>query len=368
MEIRREQNRFHSPLNNFQQINNMNNPMMNNMNNPMMNNMNYQMSNQINNPMLIFMNNVMKSQMNNQMMNNMNNPMMNNMNNPMMNNMNNPMMNNMNNPMMNNMNNPIMNNMNNPMMNNMNNPMMNNMNNPMMNNMNNPMMNNMNNPMMNNMNNPKFNNMNNPMCNNMNNPMMNQINNQYIMKTLFLKKEYKKNTEKNNIQLEESESKNENIKLNTKQEEKNKNISEEDLKEFKEIFDFFYSEGKGSIDPQQLRQDLLSTDINNDKSKERTIKMLDKFILENNGKKMTFEEFAEVFNYESSDEENLEDLFNSIADEKNPNIISFESLKKFYQEMGENLSDDEIKEIIRLSSKDNKLELTFEEFCEIMKT
>ena len=95
--------------------------------------------------------------------------------------------------------------------------------------------------------------------------------------------------------------------------------------------------------------------------------MLDKFILENNGKKMTFEEFVEVFNYESSDEENLEDLFNSIADEKNPNIISFESLKKFYQEMGENLSDDETKEIIRLSSKDNKLELTFEEFCEIMK-
>ena len=341
MEIRREQNRFHSPLNNFQQINNMNNPMMNNANNPMMNNMNYQMSNQINNPMLIFMNDVMKSQMNNQMMNNMNNQMMNNMNNRMMNNMNNPIMNNMNNPMMNNMNNPMMNNMNNPKFNNMNNPMFNNMNNPM------------------------CNNMNNPMFNNMNNPMMNQINNQYIMKTLFLKKEYKKNTEKNNIQLEESESKNENIKLNTKQEEKNKNISEEDLKE---IFDFFYSEGKGSIDPQQLRQDLLSTDINNDKSKERTIKMLDKFILENNGKKMTFEEFAEVFNYESSDEENLEDLFNSIADEKNPNIISFESLKKFYQEMGENLSDDEIKEIIRLSSKDNKLELTFEEFCEIMKT
>ena len=340
MEIRREQNRFHSPLNNFQQINNMNNPMMNNTNNPMMNNMNYQMSNQINNPMLIFMNDVMKSQMNNQMMNNMNNQMMNNMNNRMMNNMNNPIMNNMNNPMMNNMNNPMMNNMNNPKFNNMNNPMCNNMNNPM------------------------CNNMNNPMFNNMNNPMMNQINNQYIMKTLFLKKEYKKNTEKNNIQLEESESKSENIKLNTKQEEKNKNISEEDLKE---IFDFFDSEGKGSIDPQQLRQDLLSTDINNDKSKARTIKMLDKFILENNGKKMTFEEFAEVFNYESSDEENLEDLFNSIADEKNPNIISFESLKKFYQEMGENLSDDEIKEIIRLSSKDNKLELTFEEFCEIMK-
>ena len=56
-----------------------------------------------------------------------------------------------------------------------------------------------------------------------------------------------------------------------------------------------------------------------------------------------------------------------MADEKNPNIISFESMKKIAKELGENMSDQEIKDMMIHASKSHKEELTFEEFYEIMK-
>ena len=215
--------------------------------------------------------------------------------------------------------------------------------------------------------------------------MFNQMNNRNIniMTTLIVKKEKKQKTEKIdelkkslvNIQSKEPNRKNENLKSNIKPDDKNKNrqnskentFSDEDLKKLKESFDLFDTEGKGVIDPEELKQALISLNLNNEKTKKRMIKVLDEFISKNKGKKMTFEDFIEAFSYDGSDDENIKDIFDSMADEKNPNIISFESLKKLAKELGENMTDDEIKDMMIRASKNNKPELTFEEFYEIMK-
>ncbi len=95
--------------------------------------------------------------------------------------------------------------------------------------------------------------------------------------------------------------------------------------------------------------------------------MLDKFMSKNPGKKMTFEDFVEGLTDGESEEENIQFLFDCFADEKNPNIISFESMKKVAIELGENMTDEEIKDMMIRVSKNNKPEITFEEFYEIMK-
>jgi len=97
------------------------------------------------------------------------------------------------------------------------------------------------------------------------------------------------------------------------------------------------------------------------------IRSLDKCIA--NGKNIiNFDDFVEIFGTDDSDsDEGIRDLFDSMADEKNPNIISFDSMKKLVKELGENMSDQEIKDMIIYASKNHKEELTFEEFYEIMK-
>ena len=42
-------------------------------------------------------------------------------------------------------------------------------------------------------------------------------------------------------------------------------------------------------------------------------------------------------------------------------------MKKLTKDLGENMTDDEIKDLMLHCSKDGKLELTFEDFYEIMK-
>ena len=98
------------------------------------------------------------------------------------------------------------------------------------------------------------------------------------------------------------------------------------------------------------------------------INAFDTFIKKEKKEKMTFEEFIDLFNKTEKIEtkEDIKELFDSFADEKNPNIISFDSLKKIVIELGENMTDEEIKDLILTNSKQKKLELTFEEFYQIM--
>ena len=288
-----------------------------------------------------------------------------------------------NNNMMNQMNNPLFNN---NMMNHKNNPMFNN-------NMLNPMMINpiVNNPMMNN---PIMNNqmLNNPMNNFMQNPLMvfgkvnKKTNNLDIVQKLTQIKNKETNSknqvitnseknkdikENNNVKNVNDNQKSNNLN-NVKFKLKNKNYSDDEIKELKELFDLFDSNNEGKIDPKELRKSLIDLDIDEkNKTKKNMINDLDKFISENKGKKMTFEEFVEIFEVKEVNDplsqESLKEEFDLFADEKNPNVITFDSLKKHMKEIGNDKSDEEIKEMILLASKNKKLEITFEEYCEFMR-
>jgi Ca2+-binding EF-hand superfamily protein len=146
---------------------------------------------------------------------------------------------------------------------------------------------------------------------------------------------------------------------------KNRNsITEEDFKELKEVFEMFDKDKKGKINPKDLKESLKALDSVN--IEENIYKNLDIFIQKNEN--ITFEQFVNLIycekDYKSKEE--LRNLFNSLVDDKNSDVITFNSLKKAIQEIGENTSDQEIKDLIKNSSKNGRDVMTFEEFYEIM--
>ena len=62
----------------------------------------------------------------------------------------------------------------------------------------------------------------------------------------------------------------------------------------------------------------------------------------------------------------MKKVFDMFVNDSNPNVITFESLKRVSKEIGENLSDEEIIDMIKTASKTGKMEVNFEEFYEIM--
>ena len=153
----------------------------------------------------------------------------------------------------------------------------------------------------------------------------------------------------------------------SKKEERN-GLSKEDINELKQCFDFFDTNGTGKIDPKELKAAMQSLQFD---SKNpviyQLIEDLDTSEAEKNGG-VSFEDFIKFINYKFGDkksEEGLRRIFGLFVGETNSNEINFNSLKKVSKEIGEDLNDGEIKEMLERASKDGE-KLTFEEFYDIV--
>ena len=170
--------------------------------------------------------------------------------------------------------------------------------------------------------------------------------------------------------------------LDTPEAEKNGGISFDDFvdaindklgdKESKEgirrIFDLFDTNGTGKIDPKELKAAMQSLGFD---SKNPTIYQLiadlDTPDAERNGG-ISFDDFVDAINDKLGDKESKEGIrriFDLFIDDPNADTITLSSLKKISKELGENMSDEELKDMLERASK-NGVELTFEEFYDIM--
>ena len=160
-------------------------------------------------------------------------------------------------------------------------------------------------------------------------------------------------------------------RIQKKNKSKKKEIPEEELKELKECFDLFDGKGIGKIDPEELKFSFESLGF--DKDKEEFYKKICDLNTPTIKKKggITFDEFVDLF-YDDDDleitdsKEDLRKVFDLFLKGTNSNVITFDILKKVSEELGENLTDDEIKDMLTRASKSGKLEVNFEEFYEIM--
>ena len=152
--------------------------------------------------------------------------------------------------------------------------------------------------------------------------------------------------------------------------EKKSGLSNEEINELKEAFDLFDTNGSGKIDPKELKESMKS--MGYDKTSPSIYHMICKLdtpeIQEKGG--ITFDEFVDAVNYELGDTESKEGIrriFDLITEDPNAEVINLNHLKKLSKELGENSSDEELKEMLLRVSKNGKPEITFEEFYKIMK-
>ena len=133
----------------------------------------------------------------------------------------------------------------------------------------------------------------------------------------------------------------------------------------------FEPNSQGKIDLKELKKSYESLEIDkNTLTYKNIIKEINNLILQNK-ESITFEEFVDIFAIDVPSEprtkEEFKELFDLFVNDPNSNVITFESLKRVSIELGENMSDKEIMDMIKVVTKNGKMEITFEEFYEYMK-
>ena len=145
-------------------------------------------------------------------------------------------------------------------------------------------------------------------------------------------------------------------------------FSSEEVDEIRQAFDLFDTNGSGKIDPKELKAAMQSLGFD---SKNPTIfeliADLDTPAATKNGG-IDFDNFTTSINDKLGDKESKEGvkrIFELFVDDPNSNSITLNSLKKISRELGENMSAEELKDMLERASS-NGAELTFDEFYEIM--
>ena len=156
--------------------------------------------------------------------------------------------------------------------------------------------------------------------------------------------------------------------VTTKTKVEKSGLSNDEVDEIRQAFDLFDTNGTGKIDPKELKaaMQLLGFDSKNP-TIYTLIADLDTPEAAKNGG-VNFDDFVGSINNKLGDKESKEGIhriFELFIDDPNADTITLSSLKKIAQELGENMSAEELKDMLERASA-NGTELTFDEFYEIM--
>ena len=145
-------------------------------------------------------------------------------------------------------------------------------------------------------------------------------------------------------------------------------LSNEEIKELRQAFELFDSSGEGKLNPKELISSMKSLHFD---TKNPTIFSLiadlDTIEAKKNGG-ITFDEYVISINTKLHDKESKEGIrriFDLFIDNPNNDTITMSALKKVALELGENMTDDDLKDVLERTSTSGN-EITFDEFYDIM--
>jgi Ca2+-binding EF-hand superfamily protein len=136
--------------------------------------------------------------------------------------------------------------------------------------------------------------------------------------------------------------------------------------ELKEAFTLFDSEQRKALDARELKAAIRAMGF--DVKKEQVIKMMGE-IGKGSTDFVSMEDFVDIMRdkmFEKGSKEEIMKIFQLFDDEQSGKI-SFRNLKKIAIEIGENITDDEIRDMIDEADRDGDGALNFEEFYRVMK-
>ena len=155
--------------------------------------------------------------------------------------------------------------------------------------------------------------------------------------------------------------------FNPKKYEKN-GLTEDEVLEIKEAFDLFDTDKSGEIDTEELKQALKNLGID---AKNQTLSNMMADLDTDKSGKIDFEEFINMMTAKMSDRDTRDDLQKVyrlfLGDEADAKTgITLGDLRKVAKDLGETMTDEELKEMIKRADLDNDEEVNFEEFYQIM--
>lgn len=128
----------------------------------------------------------------------------------------------------------------------------------------------------------------------------------------------------------------------------------------------FDSEGTGSIDVKELK--IAMRALGFEPKKEEIKKMVQEIDKEGLGT-LSFDDFLALMTTKMADKDCKEEILKAfrLFDDDDTGKISFKNLKRVAKELGENLTDEELQEMIDEADRDGDGEISQEEFLRIMK-
>ena len=143
-------------------------------------------------------------------------------------------------------------------------------------------------------------------------------------------------------------------------------LSEEQQNDISEAFSLFDAAGTGTIQTKELKVAIRALGF--EPKKEEIKKMICEVDRDGSGK-VKYEDFLTLMTIKMAEKDVKEEIvkaFNLFDDDKTGKI-SFENLKKVAISLGENLTDEELQEMIEEADCDGDNEVSQDEFFKIMK-
>jgi Ca2+-binding EF-hand superfamily protein len=145
-------------------------------------------------------------------------------------------------------------------------------------------------------------------------------------------------------------------------------LSQDEVDEIRQAFDLFDTNGTGKIDPKELKAAMQSLGFD---TKNPTIfQLIAELDTADAAKKggIDFDSFVEAINNKLGDKESkdgIRRIFDLFIDDPQSDTITLASLRRIARELGEQMSNEELKDMLERASS-NGTELSFEEFYDIM--
>eukprot|EP01069_Polyplicarium_translucidae_P001504 Polyplicarium_translucidae@DN1690_c0_g1_i2.p3 len=141
-------------------------------------------------------------------------------------------------------------------------------------------------------------------------------------------------------------------------------LTEDEIEEIREAFNLFDTDGSGTIDPTELKAAMQSLGF---ESKNPTIYQMIAS-LDRQGGAIDFEEFLDAITSKLGDKESregIQKIFNLFDDDKS-GTITLKNLKRVARELGESMTDEELREMIERADGNGDGEISFDDFYAIM--
>ena len=142
-------------------------------------------------------------------------------------------------------------------------------------------------------------------------------------------------------------------------------LSADEIEEIKEAFDIFDVDRSGAISVQELLNAMRSLGF--DTKNPAIFQMIADMDEDGNGE-IEFEEFLDMMTARISDRNTKEDLERvfKLFDDKRTGEISVENLRRVAKELGEDIPEEELREIILRADLDGDGKLTFDDFYAVI--